>query len=92
MGRIIFDRIHSVRASNWTCRFRYFHPDNQGWNTMKVLKMECEYCGHEIFEDAYRILGIVKNSEKVVVHHYCKNCGEELISEYKRQGKWIIEN
>jgi hypothetical protein len=53
--------------------------------------MECENCGHVIFEDVCRILGITKNSHVIAIHYYCLECGGILISKYKKEGRWIIE-
>jgi DNA-directed RNA polymerase subunit RPC12/RpoP len=53
--------------------------------------MECENCGHEIIEEAYRVLCTNKKDFRVKIYYYCSKCGEELISEYRKKGESVIE-
>jgi hypothetical protein len=56
--------------------------------------MKCEYCGKENLEseeEVFRVLGTNKKDFKVKICYYCSNCGEELISAYRRKGELVIE-
>lgn len=57
-------------------------------------KIICEECGKNLEneEEVFKVLGINNKDFKVKIHYYCSHCGEVLVSDYRKKGKWILEN